>query len=60
MSWFHLKSRSRGCHLITREIEKQVSEIEQYKIGVVNIFLQHTSASLCLNENADPNVRVEH
>ncbi|RIA98838.1 hypothetical protein C1645_731399 [Glomus cerebriforme] len=63
MSWFqktvNLKSRSRGCHLITREIEKQVPEIEQYKIGMANLFLQHTSASLCLNENADPDVRVD-
>ena len=42
MTWFqktvHLKTKSRGCHLITREIEKQVPEIEQYKIGMANIF----------------------
>ncbi|CAB4421121.1 unnamed protein product [Rhizophagus irregularis] len=63
MSWFqktvNLRSKSRGCHLITREIEKQVPEIEEYEIGMANIFLQHTSASLCLNENADPDVRVD-
>lgn len=42
MSWFqktiNLRSKSRGCHLITREIEKQVPEIEQYEIGMANIF----------------------
>ena len=42
MSWFQktiqFKSKSRGCHLITREIEKQVPEIREYKIGMANIF----------------------
>ncbi|CAH1765650.1 13289_t:CDS:2 [Entrophospora sp. SA101] len=63
MSWYQativLKSKSRGCHLVTSEIERQVSEIRNYKIGMANIFLQHTSASLCLNENADPDVRKD-
>jgi len=42
MSWFqktvNLKSKARGCHLITREIGKQVPEIKQYEIGMANIF----------------------
>ncbi|CAG8505150.1 11187_t:CDS:2 [Dentiscutata heterogama] len=63
MSWYQatisLKRKARGCHLITNEIMGQVPEIRNYKIGMANIFLQHTSASLCLNENADPDVRVD-
>ncbi|CAG8451407.1 13949_t:CDS:2 [Dentiscutata erythropus] len=63
MSWYQttisLKRKARGCHLITNEIVGQVPEIRNYKIGMANIFLQHTSASLCLNENADPDVRVD-
>ncbi|CAG8805668.1 16100_t:CDS:2, partial [Gigaspora rosea] len=63
MSWYQktisLKRKARGCHLITNEIVGQVPEIQNYKIGLANIFIQHTSASLCLNENADPDVRVD-
>ncbi|KAJ2556762.1 hypothetical protein EV175_001779 [Coemansia sp. RSA 1933] len=51
-------SRSKGSYLVTREIEQAISkEIKQYKIGMCNLFLQHTSASLCLNENVCPEVR---
>ncbi|KAI9256485.1 hypothetical protein BDA99DRAFT_139649 [Phascolomyces articulosus] len=61
MSWYqkqiHLNARSRGCHLVHNEIVGQVPEIKNYKVGMANIFLQHTSASLMLNENADPDVR---
>lgn len=42
---------SRGCHLITREIERQVPELREFKVGMANIFLKHTSASITLNEN---------
>jgi len=54
-----LKSRSRGFHLITREIESQLPELEKISIGLAHILIKHTSASLTMNENADPDVRVD-
>ena len=61
MAWFqrtiHLAPRSRGFHIITDEITRQLSELSTIKIGVAHIFIQHTSASLAINENADPTVR---
>ena len=49
---------SRGCHLITNDVTKAVgSDLSQIKIGLCNLFIQHTSASLTINENADPDVR---
>lgn len=54
-----LKSRSRGFHLITEEILNQFPEINKISIGVANIFIQHTSASLTINENASPDVRTD-
>ncbi|KAI9321320.1 hypothetical protein BX666DRAFT_1850259 [Dichotomocladium elegans] len=63
MSWtqkhIRLSAKPRGCHLVHNEIVSQVPEIRNYKVGMANIFLQHTSASLMLNENADPDVRVD-
>jgi len=56
---FSLKSRSRGFHLITSEIIQQIPEIRQFKTGIINILIQHTSASLTINENADPTVRQD-
>lgn len=55
----HLKPRTRGFHLITDEILQQLPELRNVSIGVMNIFMQHTSASLTLNENADPAVRQD-
>ena len=52
-----LRARGRGCHLITEEIISQIPELRRYSVGLANIFLQHTSASLTLNENDDPDVR---
>jgi len=52
-----LKSRQRGFHLITNEIVQQVPELKNIKAGTAHIFIQHTSASLTINENADPSVR---
>ncbi len=52
-----LSPRSRGYHLVTDEIARQVSELKDIEIGIAHIFIQHTSASLTLNENADPSVR---
>ncbi len=54
-----LKPRSRGFHLITDEILNQVPEISKIKIGLVNIFIKHTSASLTINENVSPDVRSD-
>ena len=50
-----LKPHSRGFHLITKEIIKHIPKIT----GVVNVFIKHTSASLTINENADPTVRED-
>jgi secondary thiamine-phosphate synthase enzyme len=52
-----LKPRSRGFHLISREITSQLPELQEISTGMLNIFIQHTSASLTINENADPTVR---
>lgn len=49
----------RGFHLITRSIERGFPELAQLRVGMVQIFIQHTSASLTLNENADPTVRQD-
>ncbi len=54
-----LQAKSRGFHLITREILAQLPELQQISIGVAHIFIQHTSASLSINENADPTVRED-
>lgn len=54
-----LKPRPRGFHLITDEIIYGVADINKFKVGIVNIFIQHTSASLSLNENASPDVRTD-
>ncbi|TMO52904.1 secondary thiamine-phosphate synthase enzyme YjbQ [Pseudoalteromonas phenolica] len=63
MSWqqakFTLAAKSRGFHLITDEIIKQIPEIHNYQVGILHLFLQHTSASLTINENADPTVRMD-
>ena len=55
----HLSPRSRGFHLVTREILEQLPELSEFSVGMANIFICHTSASLTLNENADPDVRVD-
>lgn len=52
-----LKPYPRGFHLITSEILSQLPELPQ--AGLLNVFIQHTSAGLCINENADPSVRVD-
>tara|TARA_B100000809_G_C15057870_1_gene501304 strand:+ start:917 stop:1354 length:438 start_codon:yes stop_codon:yes gene_type:complete len=49
--------RSRGFHLITDEVMREIPEITSVKIGLVHFLLQHTSASLSINENADDSVR---
>lgn len=62
--WFQhqitVTAPKRGCHLITGDIQKAAGEsIRQCQIGLCNIFVQHTSASLTINENADPDVRTD-
>jgi secondary thiamine-phosphate synthase enzyme len=47
----------RGFHLVTREIERAVPELEDIRVGMANVFIRHTSASLTLNENASSDVR---
>jgi secondary thiamine-phosphate synthase enzyme len=63
MAWFQktvtLRPRPRGFHLVTDEIEQALPELSRIRVGVAHIFLQHTSASLCINENADPTVRTD-
>jgi secondary thiamine-phosphate synthase enzyme len=54
-----LNQKNRGFHLVTDEILRQVPELAKIKIGLMNIFIQHTSASLTINENADPTVRAD-
>jgi secondary thiamine-phosphate synthase enzyme len=54
-----LSPRPRGFHLITEEVLRQLPELREFKIGMMNVLLQHTSASLTLNENADPTVRQD-
>ncbi len=52
-----LPSFSRGFHLITDHIVKQIPELKEIKVGIMHVFIKHTSAALCINENADPTVR---
>jgi secondary thiamine-phosphate synthase enzyme len=61
MAWFQkevvLPAKERGFHLVTHELLRQLPEMSEFQIGLANFFIQHTSASLALNENADPTVR---
>lgn len=59
--WFQkeirLSPKSRGYHIITREILEEIPEINEIETGLAHIFILHTSAALTINENADPSVR---
>jgi secondary thiamine-phosphate synthase enzyme len=63
MAWYQraiiLKARARGFHLVTDEICAQLSELHGLKVGIAHLLLQHTSASLLLNENAAAEVRYD-
>ena len=63
MSWYQkeisLDSSSRGFHLITEEVVSQLPELKKIKIGLMHILIKHTSASITLNENYDPDVRSD-
>lgn len=54
-----LKSKKRGFHLVTDEILSNLPELKNIKTGIVHIFIKHTSASLSINENYDPDVRKD-
>jgi secondary thiamine-phosphate synthase enzyme len=54
-----LVARKRGFHLITDEVLKNISELKDISVGQLHIFIKHTSASLTINENADPTVRQD-
>ena len=63
MSWYQkeivLPPRRRGFLLITEQIIEQIPEIREYESGLLHLFIKHTSASLTINENADPTVRED-
>ena len=54
-----IKNKNRGFHLITNEIIQNLPEIKKISIGLLHIFIKHTSASLTLNENSDQSVRID-
>lgn len=49
----------RGFHLITREVVNELPEVKSLRVGLLHVFIQHTSASVTINENADPDVRLD-
>jgi len=55
----NLPSYSRGFHLITDVILRELPELKNLEIGTLQVFIKHTSASLTINENADPTVRID-
>lgn len=63
MLWLHrtiqLQPYQRGIHPIARTVLEALPELERVRVGTLNLFLQHTSASLTINENADPDVLVD-
>jgi secondary thiamine-phosphate synthase enzyme len=61
--WLHreirLRPQSRGFHLITREVVEALPELKAVRVGLLHVFIRHTSASLTINENADPDVATD-
>jgi secondary thiamine-phosphate synthase enzyme len=61
MIWFqeaiNLQARPRGFHLITREVVAGLGGLDRIEVGILHLFIRHTSASLALSENASPDVR---
>jgi len=63
--WFQtvvsLQPKPRGCHLVTREVltAETQQHLQKLKVGIMNVFVQHTSCSLSINENCDPDVRKD-
>ena len=63
MSWFQktisLPAKARGFHLVSSEVIQALPEISQFQLGIAHLFIRHTSASITINENADPSVRTD-
>ena len=63
MTWFqreiHLPLHGQGIYPITREIVEALPELAGIEVGLMNVFIRHTSASLTINENADPDVPID-
>lgn len=63
MSWAQktitLPRKSRGCYLITDQVQQELPEIRDYKVGLLHLFIQHTSCALSINENWDKDVQVD-
>jgi secondary thiamine-phosphate synthase enzyme len=63
MSWFQyrfaLPAFSRGVHLVTHHVLRAAVDLPKIETGLMHVFIQHTSASLTINENADPDVRTD-
>lgn len=63
MSWFQktfsLAPKSRGSYLIDEEVRTALPEIKSYKVGILHLFIKHTSCALSLNENWDADVRED-
>lgn len=61
--WFQkeitISAKSRGFHLITSELINQLPQLNDVEVGLLHLFIKHTSASLSINENADPTVRSD-
>ena len=55
----NLTPRTRGFHIITENILENIPELNDFKAGIFQLFIKHTSASLTINENADPTVRID-
>ncbi|RYY55572.1 MAG: YjbQ family protein [Chitinophagaceae bacterium] len=56
---FSLRAKRRGFHLVTGEVLDAVPQLKEIKTGICQVFIRHTSASLTINENADPTVRQD-
>jgi secondary thiamine-phosphate synthase enzyme len=54
-----LAPKSRGFHIITNDVLENIPELKDLKTGILHLFIKHTSASLTINENADPTVRTD-
>jgi secondary thiamine-phosphate synthase enzyme len=54
-----LSPKSRGFHIITHDVLENIPELKDFKTGILQLFIKHTSASLTINENADPTVRTD-
>ncbi|KAL0048369.1 hypothetical protein WJX82_001775 [Trebouxia sp. C0006] len=61
--WFQkivqLPAKQRGCHIITRNLLQELPELADYEVGMANLFVMHTSASLTINENASSDVPLD-